>query len=199
LTGRDAVLHVAGMAKRAQTLTPGIELKATLRFSDPPIWRVLRVPVRLTLAQLHRALQELFGWEDCHLHEFVIGKVRFGPPGGGEWGGPKKIDERRVRLEELELRKGAKLEYHYDFGDSWEVELKVTKPVEALSAAECVEGERAGPPEDCGGIPGYEALVAAAADPGNPEAADLLEWIGPDWKPEAFDRQQVNRALRRIR
>ena len=126
--------------------------------------------------------------------------MRFGPPAGDDWGdGPKAIDERRVRLEELNLRRGSKVNYLYDFGDSWEVQLTAAKLVDAVTATECLEGERAGPPDDCGGVWGYAELVEAISDPNHPEHHDRLEWVGPDWKPELFDVSLVNRELRRIR
>lgn len=188
------------MPKASARPTPGIEFKATLNGAEPSIWRVIRVPARLTLAQLHRVLQAAFGWTDSHLHEFEIGKLRFGPPGGDDWGnGQKAIDDRRVRLEELNLRRGAKVNYLYDFGDDWEVELKTIKLIDALSAAECVEGERAGPPDDSGGVCRYAELVEAISNPMHPEHEELVDWIGPDWNPELFDIGAINRELRRIR
>ena len=72
----------------------------------PPVWRQLQVPATLTLARLHRVLQVAFGWEDHHLHEFVIGKRHFAPPGGDPWTDPRPVDARRVTLADLELRRG---------------------------------------------------------------------------------------------
>jgi hypothetical protein len=78
--------------------------------------------------------------------------------------------------------------------------------VEKLLAAEpgvkyprCVEGERAGPPEDCGGSPGYENLLEAVRDPKHEEHEDSKEWLGDEFDPEVFDLAKVNKELRSIR
>ena len=60
----------------------------------------------------------------------------------------------------------------------------------------CLDGARACPPEDCGGIPGYERLLAALADPKDPEHDELVEWAPDGFDPEAFDLVAANRRLR---
>ena len=47
------------------------QFKVTLKESDPPIWRRIQVP-DLTLGELHDVLQVVMGWEDGHLHQFII-------------------------------------------------------------------------------------------------------------------------------
>src|SRR5271157_5768183 len=56
------------------------QIKVTLRYTRPPIWRRLLVPAGLTLDALHDVLQGAMGWDDSHLHEFRIGQRRFGKP-----------------------------------------------------------------------------------------------------------------------
>jgi hypothetical protein len=58
-------------------------------------------------------------------------------------------------------------------------------------------GERASPPEDCGGIWGYEELLEALSDPDHPDHEDMLEWVGGQFAPEAFDLEGVNKELQR--
>src|SRR6185312_8676331 len=98
------------------------QIKVTLIGSDPPIWRRLLVPADLTLEQLHRVLQAAMGWQDCHLHEFLIGKQRFGirDPMERAFGGSHTASERRARLFDVLGRARAKAKYTYDFGDGWE-------------------------------------------------------------------------------
>ena len=190
---------VMRMAKATEP-TPGLELKASVVGIKPLIWRRLQVPRALTLAKLHRVLQSAFGWTNTHLHEFSVGKVAFGPPGADEEGGPRAIDDRRVKLSDLNLSSGRKLKYLYDFGDDWEVELTVVKLLPAIpGVALCLEGERSGPPDDCGGARDYADFVEALADPKHPEHDERKDWIGDMWDPEAFDLAQVNAELRRIR
>jgi len=84
------------------------QLKVTLLGTKPPIWRRLLVPADLTLAQLHKLLQAAMGWEDEHLHEFHASSQR------------RITSERATLLSEVLQRKGAKIIYTYDFGNSWE-------------------------------------------------------------------------------
>jgi Plasmid pRiA4b ORF-3-like protein len=95
---------------------------------------------------------------------------------------------------------GARLRYTYDFGDSWEHDLTVEKilPADRVGHAVCMAGRRAGPPEDCGGVWGYADLLAILSDPGHPEHAERLDWLGHQPDPEAFDKDAINRAFTEI-
>jgi hypothetical protein len=97
---------------------------------------------------------------------------------------------------------GDRIVYEYDFGDSWihTITLENVLRDVSLYQARCLEGARAAPPEDCGGVPGYEELLEALSDPENPDHEDLLDWAG-GWQPEAFDVDFVNMQLtpRRVR
>lgn len=176
------------------------QIKVTLLGTDPPIWRRLLVPADLTLDQLHGVLQRAMGWEDCHMHEFRIGQQRFGKPDPMErvFGGLRTASERTARLCSVLGRAGTKAVYTYDFGDSWEHQIVVEKrlasePGRAYPA--CLAGERHGPPEDCGGIPGFYNLLEAISDPGHEQHEELLDWLGDNFDPEAFSVDQVNRRL----
>ena len=63
---------------------------------------------------------------------------------------------------------------------------------------QCIKGKRACPPEDCGGVGGYYMLLEALNNPEQEDHADLLEWVGGDYDPEAFDLAGVNRRLARL-
>jgi hypothetical protein len=175
------------------------QIKVTLMGTDPPIWRRLLVPAEMTLEQLHRVLQAAIGWEDCHLHEFHIGKQRFGKsdPMERAFGGARTASERTAVLSTVLGRARAKAIYTYDFGDSWDHEIVVEK---CLAEAErdyptCVAGERCGPPEDCGGLPGFYNLLDAMSDPGHEQHDELIEWLGYRFDPAAFSVDDVNRRL----
>ena len=176
------------------------QIKVTLLGTDPPIWRRLLVPAALTLEQLHDVLQLAMGWEDSHMHEFRIGQQRFGKPDPMEraLGGPRTASESTARLFDVLGRAGAKAVYTYDFGDSWEHRIVVEKrlaPEPGRAYPACVAGERHGPPEDCGGIPGFYNLLEAISDPEHKQHEDLLEWLGDGFDPGAFSIDEVNRQL----
>lgn len=176
------------------------QIKVTLLGTDPPIWRRLLVPADLTLEQLHDVLQLAMGWEDCHMHEFRIGQRRFGKPDPMEraFGGPPTASERTARLFNVLARAGAKAVYTYDFGDSWDHPIVIEKrlaPEPGRAYPACLAGERHGPPEDCGGIPGFYNLLEAIRDPQHEQHQELLDWLGDGFDPEAFSVDELNRRL----
>ncbi|MGD8966808.1 MAG: LexA family transcriptional regulator [Anaerolineae bacterium] len=177
---------------------PVYQIRVTLAGIEPPIWRRVHVPSDITLAELHDVLQAVMGWWDYHLHQFTVGAVTYGVPHPDDW--MEVRDERRVRLNAI-ADEGSRLVYEYDFGDSWEHVLEVERVLEPVPGRRypvCIEGERATPPEDVGGIWGYELYLEAMQDPDHPEHEEYLEWRG-EFDPELFDLRAVNRALRELR
>lgn len=175
------------------------QLKVTLLQSRPPIWRRLLVPAEVNLGDLHTIVQVSMGWDsvgwDYHLHQFQVDGVSYGNPDHWDGWGPRVDDERRARLWDV-AGVGSRLKYWYDFGDDWWHELKVEKVTDdpsALAGPTCLDGRRACPPEDCGGIYGYEELLRILADPTDPQHEEMAEWAGVD--PEAFDVIEVNGRL----
>ena len=189
------------MARKGIWVPPDIyQLKVTLRYTKPPIWRRLLVPAGFTLEDLHAVVQAAMGWDDSHLHEFRIGQKRFGKPDRSDgFTGPSAVASERTAHVFMVLGKvGAKALYTYDFGDSWEHAIAVEKvlpPEPGVAYPICVGGKLQGPPEDCGGIPGYYNLLEAIRDPQHPEREDLLDWVGGEFDPEAFSVEDVNRRL----
>ena len=172
------------------------QLKVTLRGSRPPIWRRVLVPGDITLLQLHGVLQVLMGWTDSHLHQFEAGGVFYGAP-DPEFGVERK-NERKVRLNEVLRHPKDRMAYEYDFGDSWEHDVVLEKVVPREPKVRypvVTGGKRACPPEDVGGVWGYEEFVEAVRDPHHPEHADMLEWCGEEFDPERFDVGAANRAF----
>lgn len=179
------------------------QLKVTLQDIDPPIWRRLLVPSTVPLAKLHKIIQRAMGWEDSHLHQFLVGKQIYGTADPDGFGMDREtLSERTHLLEQVAFRAKMKLLYEYDFGDSWLHEVLVEKVLPAEPGARypvCLEGARACPPEDCGGPPGYEDLLQALSDPSHPEHEDIKDWLGDDFDPEALDLVKINRALARFK
>jgi hypothetical protein len=171
-----------------------ISLKVTLRGTRPPVWRRLLVPGTMTLGDLHRAIQAAMGWQDSHLHLFEID--------GRDYGDQDIVDdvadENRLTLNGL-LKSGvARFAYTYDFGDNWEhtIAIEKTRPAAGGEAYPlCITGRRNCPPEDCGGLGGYQHLLKVLADPTNPDYAEQSEWVGEEFSPDAFDIDTANAVL----
>ncbi len=159
-------------------------------------------PGDFTLGELHHVIQAAMGWEDCHLHEFEVGLVRYGPEEeDDDIFGLDVEDEDRVTLGVVAPKVGAKLRYVYDFGDGWRHTITVQKiePAEpGQSYPLAVAGKRATPPEDSGGPYFYEQLLEALRDPAHPDPEDTAEWAG-SFDPEHFDLEGVNARLSRLR
>ena len=181
-------------APQTRAYTNIIRLKVTLRGVKPPVWRRLLMPGTMTLGQLHTAIQAAMGWHDSHLHVFDIGGDAFGDRRSVD----DFADEKRPTLNDL-LKSGAVVfRYTYDFGDNWEHTIAFEKsdlPVEGETYPLCVGGKRNCPPEDCGGVWGYQRLLDILADPKHPEHADQLDWIGEEFDPNEFDLKRVNSVL----
>jgi len=193
-------------AKKAALAGQAVELKISLRYLKPLIWRSFVVPGDIKLHRLHDVIQVVMGWTNSHLHSFGAGQQEYGMLDPDDFGGGSSEtnlrDERKHTLSDLVTKKGDKFTYIYDFGDDWVHEIKVVsvKPAdEKMKAAICLAGERACPPEDCGGFPGYLQLLETLSDPKHPEHDSMLEWVGGDFNPEQFDLAAVNRALLGIR
>lgn len=171
------------------------QFKVTLKNVSPPIWRRLQVPENYSFWDLHVAIQDAFGWLDYHLHGFeTINK---------DYSQVKRIgipDIEGMDLEMLSgweenisdwfsLDKNKAMNYTYDFGDDWDhrVELEKIIPREKdIDYPVCINGKRACPPEDCGGIGGYEDKLEVLKNKQHPEYDDVAEWMG-DFDQEEFD------------
>jgi len=172
------------------------ELEVVLKGSRPRIYRTLSIPGNRTLADLHRCLQDAFGWQNYHLHEFNLDHTIFGEPSNEE--DRVVIADDVYSLDDLALKVGNKFEYVYDFGDDWVHSIRV-KSREKLDGENtwalpcvCIDGARAAPPEDCGGIEGYKAMLK--------ELEPSLFASGKKktkWNPESFDKEAVNKKLAR--
>jgi hypothetical protein len=176
------------------------QLKVTLQDIQPAIWRRVEVWEDTTLAQLHDVLQVVMNWQDYHLHEFTIGRRLFSVPDTDDDMYERKvIDERRQRLCNVVTLAGAQFVYLYDFGDGWRHELlleAILLPERTTQYPRCIAGERQTPPEDVGGIPGYEEYLEALADPQHEAHEDMLQWRGP-FDPTAFSPDDINERLRK--
>lgn len=180
------------------------EIELELVGADPRIRRRFAISADETLAYLHDVIIGVMGWDDYHLHCFEIKKQRYEMRGTNaeqfQMDPEPLLYETDFTLRDL-VKRGSRIDYEYDFGDGWRHKLKVVRtgsPEEGVAYPVCLGGERACPPEDCGGTWGYRELLATLADPTHEDHEDMAEWAGAI-DPEAFDIDEVNRRLKAIR
>ncbi len=141
------------------------------------------------------------GWEDYHLHQFIIEDVYYGAREADFDFGRNLHDESEAKLSHVVPDEKMKFSYEYDFGDSWYHQLlveKILSPEDGMHYPICIKGKRACPPEDMGGVGSYESFLDIISDSDNPERAKRLEWLGSNFNPEAFDLDSINEELKRI-
>lgn len=176
------------------------QLKVTLQGTRPPIWRRVQVASDVSLSKLHHILQTVMGWTDSHLHQFIAGQTFYGTP-DPELSIERK-NEKKVRVCDVLVKPKDKLVYEYDFGDGWEHDIVLEKILQADPARcypICLDGKRACPPEDCGGVYGYYHFLEAIRGSDHPEHEEMVEWIGGTFDPEKFSPDSVNWQLHLVR
>jgi Plasmid pRiA4b ORF-3-like protein len=176
-------------------------IRVELKGVKPKIWRKICVPNWITLKQLHNVLQIAVGWSDYHLYEFEIYGNRFGEPDPDFDFGEPITSANIARLSSCLMGKKS-FSYIYDFGDHWVHSLKVTS-VSALPEVTftpiCLDGAQACPPEDVGGVGGYENMLEILADPKHSEFDSMMQWVGDGFDSQAFNLARVNMALSTIK
>ena len=187
------------------------QLRVYLREISPMIWRRLLVRSDSTIADLHHTLQIAMGWEDDHLHQFVIRGKRYGI----SWAGGMVFSDsaHQVKLSDLRLRVNERFLYEYDFYDQWQHDIRLEKqlPFDPTKIYPiCTGGARAAPPEDCGGSWAYLELkqkynewyiaqrileIFEAEDVGEyrEELRTFQYWL----KADNFEHRSVNQRLKR--
>lgn len=178
------------------------QFKITLVETQPPVWRRIQVP-DCTLGDLHEVIQTVMGWQHSHMHQFIINGEYYGEAALEEMDlGMEMKDEDGILLSQIvKGGKNARFVYEYDFGDGWQHSIQFERVVEREPKAiypRCVEGARACPPEDVGGVWGYADFLQAMADPKHENHLEMKEWIGGKFDPEKFSADKVNRELRRV-
>jgi hypothetical protein len=166
---------------------------------QPRIWRRLLVRESMWLSRLHDSIQVAFDWFDYQTHAFNLDDLRFGNPVKRD--DLTIEDDRDVSLADLDLEHRAQFIYAYDFGEGWQVEIKVEKVIVVEKGAVypvCLAGERAGPPEDCGGLEAFHDLLACIKEPSTDLGREWLEWLGPDYDPAGCDLLKMNKALKKL-
>jgi hypothetical protein len=173
-----------------------LRTRVDLNRAKPAIWRRLDLRSDLTLDVVHQALQDAFGWTDSHLHRFTLSADPWDPDAeqylcaydveqadDGFDDDAVTMPEEQVRLDEVLAVPGDVLAYVYDYGDNWDLTLRLERVLPLVDAAgppaTCVDGRRAAPPDDSGSIRTADDLAEVLDDPAH------------------FDPDEVNTTLAR--
>ena len=188
-------------AAKSKSAKQVYQFKITLMGIKPKVWRRNQIK-ECFLGDLHWHIQGAFGWTNSHLHDFDVGPDRYGIPSMIDMDKmPECRDSTKTRLRQLLPKDGKPFafKYTYDLGDNWEHEVLfegVVEPPKKTRLPICIEGERACPPEDCGGEGGYEHLLYVLGDPTHKEHQDLRRWVGEFFNPERFDPKMATAIMR---
>jgi hypothetical protein len=199
LLGSD--IDAAEFSKRrsSKKTTTVFQIKITLEGTDPPIWRRIQTK-DCTLEKLHALIQIAMGWEFEHLYRFEVGGVEFSDVESDM--DDEVQDVRAVKLSDVipASHRRPRFSYEYDFGDGWKHQLIVEEQFEPRAGVAypvCTAGARACPPEDCGGPWGYADFIEAIQNPTHKRHEELLEWVGGEFDPEAFDRVAATKGMQK--
>lgn len=176
------------------------QFKIELQDLEPAIWRRIQVPETYNFWDLHVAIQDAMGWLDYHLHAFRVPEkdsatVRIiGIPDEDFQEATPTFAGWETAVVDYFFEVGGTAEYECDFGDGWlhNVILEGILPGDPdTQYPKCMDGERACPPEDCGGVLGYYEILDAMAAPEVDEHKELLDWLGKKYDPDKFMPQEV--------
>jgi len=186
------------------------EFEVSLEEVQPKIWRSFLLRSSSTFHELHDTIQKACGWQDCHLYHFldIDPKKRIAEsPHCQAYDDDSCPDANEVRIDSFFKKVGDRCIYEYDFGDCWEhtLELKAITAISGQFRRKLLGGERAFPPEDCGGTMGYEqcveAFMASETDIkrmdeyNREELLSIRKWLG-DWDPRRFDFDATAKKLK---
>jgi hypothetical protein len=178
------------------------QLKITVDGIVPLVWRRVLIADTATFKDLHRAIQRFFGWENYHLHDFLVQDPAI--PAKKIWiqGLTNTSDDEEAALDYdfeetgvslrnfLAIGGNTLVRYNYDFGDSWSCRIRLERSIEPdlrLKYPVCIDGKRAGPPEDSGGPSGYMDKLAIVKKKRHPEHEETKDWLGEGFNPENCD------------
>lgn len=179
--------------------------------TKPPVWRKVSIPDDFTFLDFHYIIQVALGWQNAHLFEFrdreYQSNIRIGVPYDDFFDpdfAAQTRDASHIELSAVFNQAGQKLLYVYDFGDSWVHEITLESITDGKQkTAVCLCGKGACPPEDCGGIWGYEDIKQLfETAPASKQADDCRKWLGLKkkevWDAKSFDIEKVNDLLKKI-
>ena len=173
-------------------------IKIVLDHVEPAIWRRVEVPLTTNLRGLHEVIQAVMLFENYHLFRFDIGEASYGIRFDDDYMDPPTRDAGNLRLTKLIERGVTAFTYTYDFGDDWRHSIVIEEVLPADPATDYprfVDGARRAPPEDVGGLPGFEEFLEAIAKPRHPEHKSVLQWYGRPFDPDNINLDEIHARM----
>jgi hypothetical protein len=180
---------------------PTFTFKIELMDTQPLVTRTFTIASESSMYLLHHVIQVVMGWKNYHLYQFTFDNLKIADKRlvSDELG--PITDAKTIMVEDICTKKGANLNYEYDFGDGWEHQIELmeisNQPVNVLLPT-IVSGQNSCPPEDCGGVHGYEELKKVLFDSGNEENKDMWEWVGHKFNPLEFNKKAAEKELLKL-
>lgn len=186
--------------------------KVTLDLKKEKVWRRVIVPLHYNFREFHRIIQIAFGWKSEHLYEFFIfnseksSKLKPWENAVGHIVAAQELFE-PTHEEAVQLDSDTKLseyfldhkcgKYIYDFGDQWKhwIEVEEIKVDYSKKYPECMDGSGRTPPEDVGGMDGYDFFLEVMNDKTHPEYSYMSDWA----MHQGYEEFQLNRVNAMIR
>ncbi|CAH0119012.1 MULTISPECIES: DUF6155 family protein [unclassified Paenibacillus] len=168
----------------------------------PKIWREFQFHPGVTFHQLHKIIQVVMGWENCHLYEFHVNERVIGLPNPTF----EHMEDREVLNARKEVvqnhvnEENSVFTYVYDFGDDWRhtiILVKIDESAASDPAPMCLDGARSCPQEDVGGVWGHQHMLEVLLTPNHPERDQFIGWVRAGYDPEHFSCEEVNHELQR--
>lgn len=189
--------------------------KLKIHLEHTEIYRVVLVPAYINMLQFHLVCQETMGWMMAHLFTFTDKKGSSAKIKAGLQyedlpflSGATEIKADKVKLNEFnKITNGKSFWYWYDFGDDWWHKISFQKPtkkdLELYSGTPvCLDGKKACPPEDIGGIDGYLHFLKIIDENIQPDKDELMDFYGfmegDVFDPEFFEIDFINEELSEI-
>lgn len=173
------------------------ELIIVLKDINPKISRTIQVNSDISLNELHHIIQISMVWTNSHLYSFIIDEIEYSLK-DYDYDNHKYGNAKAYWIKEF---KNEPIEYVYDFGDYWEHSVRIVKEIkdERLLHPKCIQGEGTCPPEDVGGIHGFEEFKEIMKDKSHPERDSYIEWYGSEFDPNKVDLDEINQELTNLK
>ena len=169
-------------------------LRVDLEEVMPSVWRVLEVPSDFKLSDLARVLAVAFGWKP---DEDYLVLVPFGLDLGPGTADPDLEPAERYTLFDVAPREGDGFTHLYR--TSFPLHVRVESLRDGLlPVARCLDGRRAGPPDELDSARDYVRQLELLSDPDHPAHADLHPAMQAH-DPDAFDARALDLLLRDVR